>query len=200
MTAFLCESSAARAKKAARTWVKSSFVAAVIVATSAQIKCARARRAPRTQTLAARARSKLRGNADCGARAQAEQPGSAKPFQPIPQCGPRPFPWPALRLAGAGVKAERERTSLRTWVSRLLIRATIMSCPWCGGDHESVANEAVREAVRVASGRLGNVVGVAGFEPATPSSRTRCSTRLSHTPTFFGRRSYSFAATGLQAP
>src|SRR5437870_4473717 len=27
-----------------------------------------------------------------------------------------------------------------------------------------------------------NLVGVAGFEPATPSSRTRCSTRLSHTP------------------
>src|SRR6516165_3390815 len=27
------------------------------------------------------------------------------------------------------------------------------------------------------------LVGVAGFEPATPSSRTRCSTRLSHTPT-----------------
>ena len=26
------------------------------------------------------------------------------------------------------------------------------------------------------------LVGVAGFEPATPSSRTRCSTRLSHTP------------------
>ena len=26
------------------------------------------------------------------------------------------------------------------------------------------------------------MVGVAGFEPATPSSRTRCSTRLSHTP------------------
>src|SRR5712671_5171539 len=29
----------------------------------------------------------------------------------------------------------------------------------------------------------GILVGVAGFEPATPSSRTRCSTRLSHTPT-----------------
>lgn len=27
------------------------------------------------------------------------------------------------------------------------------------------------------------LVGVAGFEPATPASRTRCSTRLSHTPT-----------------
>jgi hypothetical protein len=30
------------------------------------------------------------------------------------------------------------------------------------------------------------LVGVAGFEPATPSSRTRCTTRLSHTPTFCG--------------
>src|SRR5665213_2189711 len=28
------------------------------------------------------------------------------------------------------------------------------------------------------------MVGVAGFEPATPASRTRCSTRLSHTPTW----------------
>src|SRR3954462_3931118 len=27
------------------------------------------------------------------------------------------------------------------------------------------------------------VVGVAGFEPATPSSRTRCATRLRYTPT-----------------
>jgi hypothetical protein len=30
------------------------------------------------------------------------------------------------------------------------------------------------------------MVGVAGFEPATPASRTRCSTRLSHTPTWEG--------------
>jgi hypothetical protein len=27
------------------------------------------------------------------------------------------------------------------------------------------------------------LVGVAGFEPATPASRTQCSTGLSHTPT-----------------
>ena len=32
------------------------------------------------------------------------------------------------------------------------------------------------------------MVGVAGFEPATPASRTRCSTRLSYTPT--RRRAY----------
>ena len=30
------------------------------------------------------------------------------------------------------------------------------------------------------------MVGVIGFEPTTPSSRTRCSTRLSHTPTLAG--------------
>ena len=30
------------------------------------------------------------------------------------------------------------------------------------------------------------LVGVIGFEPTTPSSRTRCSTRLSHTPTLGG--------------
>ena len=34
------------------------------------------------------------------------------------------------------------------------------------------------------------MVGVAGFEPATPSSRTRCSTRLSHAPIFAGGRLY----------
>jgi L-threonylcarbamoyladenylate synthase len=28
-----------------------------------------------------------------------------------------------------------------------------------------------------------SLVGVAGFEPATPASRTQCSTGLSHTPT-----------------
>lgn len=28
------------------------------------------------------------------------------------------------------------------------------------------------------------VVGMAGFEPTTPSSRTKCSTRLSHIPKF----------------
>src|SRR5215831_3076202 len=27
-----------------------------------------------------------------------------------------------------------------------------------------------------------NLIGVAGFEPATPSSRTRCATRLRYTP------------------
>ncbi len=36
---------------------------------------------------------------------------------------------------------------------------------------------------RAAGGAPGLLVGVAGFEPATPASRTRCSTRLSHTPT-----------------
>ena len=32
------------------------------------------------------------------------------------------------------------------------------------------------------------MVGVRGFEPPTPASRTQCSTRLSHTPTFFSTR------------
>ena len=30
-----------------------------------------------------------------------------------------------------------------------------------------------------------SLVGTAGFEPATPESRTQCSTRLSHVPTRF---------------
>jgi hypothetical protein len=32
-------------------------------------------------------------------------------------------------------------------------------------------------------GLVNLLVGVAGFEPATPSSRTRCATRLRYTPT-----------------
>src|SRR5438093_11313687 len=40
------------------------------------------------------------------------------------------------------------------------------------------------------SGMIGKMlVGVAGFEPATPSSRTRCATRLRYTP-IFGRGAY----------
>src|SRR5215813_13625688 len=46
---------------------------------------------------------------------------------------------------------------------------------------------------------LKNLVGVAGFEPATPSSRTRCATRLRYTPTArAGRRLYSGAPQVLQ--
>src|SRR6478735_8920736 len=41
------------------------------------------------------------------------------------------------------------------------------------------------------------MVGVAGFEPATPASRTRCSTRLSHTPTW--RRAYRGGSSPSQA-
>src|SRR5215475_571409 len=38
------------------------------------------------------------------------------------------------------------------------------------------------------------LVGVAGFEPATPSSRTRCATRLRYTPTVSLRESGLIAA------
>src|SRR5262249_6452640 len=41
------------------------------------------------------------------------------------------------------------------------------------------------------------LVGVAGFEPATPSSRTRCSTRLSHTPT--DKPAYTIVTLARQA-
>jgi hypothetical protein len=46
------------------------------------------------------------------------------------------------------------------------------------------------------------MVGVIGFEPTTPSSRTRCSTRLSHTPpmTIKGRAAaYTSRMLRLQA-
>ena len=45
-------------------------------------------------------------------------------------------------------------------------------------------NIAVRKLVL---GTEGNMVGVRGFEPPTPSSRTKCATRLRHTPIFEGR-------------
>lgn len=41
------------------------------------------------------------------------------------------------------------------------------------------------------SSDLRKMVGVRGFEPPTPASRTQCSTRLSHTPTFFSTRARS---------
>src|SRR5262245_3129448 len=41
------------------------------------------------------------------------------------------------------------------------------------------------------------LVGVEGFEPATPSSRTRCSTRLSHTPT--DKPAYTIVTLARQA-
>ena len=40
----------------------------------------------------------------------------------------------------------------------------------------------------------GKMVGVAGFEPATPASRTQCSTGLSHTPTKTAAYSLGFRA------
>src|SRR5215831_5254229 len=42
------------------------------------------------------------------------------------------------------------------------------------------------------------MVGVAGFEPATPASRTQCSTGLSHTPT--KTAAYSLRFCSLQEP
>src|SRR5438445_6272402 len=41
------------------------------------------------------------------------------------------------------------------------------------------------------------MVGVAGFEPATPASRTQCSTGLSHTPTW--NAAYSLGCRRPQA-
>ncbi len=40
------------------------------------------------------------------------------------------------------------------------------------------------------------MVGVAGFEPATPSSRTKCATKLRHTP--INRRYYTGSLTLFQ--
>src|SRR5678815_4646435 len=40
-----------------------------------------------------------------------------------------------------------------------------------------------RRSVRAAAASRKGMVGARGFEPPTPWSRTRCSTRLSHAPT-----------------
>src|SRR5712691_10144805 len=45
---------------------------------------------------------------------------------------------------------------------------------------------------RTAQRRPEMLVGVAGFEPATPASRTQCSTGLSHTPTWNAAYSLRF--------
>ena len=55
--------------------------------------------------------------------------------------------------------------------------------PWArlvGGRPHSRAPRRARSSTPTISGKL---VGVRGFEPPTPSSRTRCATRLRYTPT-----------------
>ena len=66
--------------------------------------------------------------------------------------------------------------------------------------------EAVDESTARMEGRnakpLRSMVGVAGFEPATPSSRTRCATRLRYTPkpwSFLVSAPYRRAPPGSQA-
>jgi hypothetical protein len=57
-----------------------------------------------------------------------------------------------------------------------------------------------RISVRVVELFAENLVGVAGFEPATPSSRTRCSTRHSQQiPNFVMVPSLGLCSAGLQA-
>src|SRR5580658_2787314 len=62
----------------------------------------------------------------------------------------------------------------------------------CRVETDAVRNIAARRE------QMKLMVGVIGFEPATPSSRTRCSTRLSHTPT--DGAAYTFGPAALQAP
>ena len=44
------------------------------------------------------------------------------------------------------------------------------------------------------------MVGVTGFEPATPASRTQCSTRLSYTPTCREKRRGKLSIGGYGLP
>ena len=55
-----------------------------------------------------------------------------------------------------------------------------MSRPWAHFSKDSRRREG--GCPQEGESRRPEMVGVAGFEPATPSSRTRCATRLRHTP------------------
>ena len=58
-------------------------------------------------------------------------------------------------------------------------------CRMCAGRGLKPRMIVLLNILRSLSGRrtYNVVVGTTGFEPATPASRTRCSTRLSHVPT-----------------
>src|SRR5262245_52168425 len=56
-----------------------------------------------------------------------------------------------------------------------------------------------RKFTKRLNGLVKRLVGVAGFEPATPTSRTWCSTRLSHTPPASRERVYTGIAPPPQA-
>src|SRR4051812_417431 len=64
--------------------------------------------------------------------------------------------------------------------------------PDCGGSHSS--GMVLGVVIRGSKKYLNLLVGVAGFEPATPASRTQCSTGLSHTPTENAAYSLGFRA------
>lgn len=46
----------------------------------------------------------------------------------------------------------------------------------------AVGNRCLRHGLETPVGTQSRMVGVRGFEPPTPASRRRCSTRLSYTP------------------
>ena len=65
---------------------------------------------------------------------------------------------------------------------REIIRSSeYINYDYMGGAMIVAGNVAVR---KLALGAECFMVGVRGFEPPTPSSRTKCATRLRHTPIF----------------
>src|SRR5712691_5549863 len=62
---------------------------------------------------------------------------------------------------------------------------------WQVDERFQLAGRVVVSPDKIGGYRLaGNMVGERGFEPPTPWSRTRCSTRLSHSPTSLERNEH----------
>jgi hypothetical protein len=73
------------------------------------------------------------------------------------------------------------RVTLATaWVNAVQVTAVYRST--CGVTPASEACLNSRPFPRLAGDLLKSLVGVRGFEPPAPASRTQCSTRLSYTP------------------
>ena len=86
----------------------------------------------------------------------------------------------ARNSRSAAIRMGRSTTSVRCFVQRVFIEKAR------GHFHQlraTTINTKGRSSRRKTGHFLRSLVGATGFEPATPRSRTECSTRLSHAPT-----------------
>src|SRR5262245_51879134 len=74
--------------------------------------------------------------------------------------------------------------TLVAWCWRSLCAVPVVAnCVWFTYDGIRVGDDNADGRVKRLRDHKKLVVGVTGFEPTTPASRTQCSTRLSYTPT-----------------